>query len=195
MMTQEPDGSALLQRTAWGSILTVATVLGTLGAACAAPFAALAALAAIFLPRRDAFVLIGVNWIATQVIGFVWLHYPLNWECYRGGLNLGMAALCATAAAMCAHWAVRRAGWPVAMIGPFVAAFVAYEGVLFAMSPWRNGGDFAWPVVLYIFKVNGIAFAILLLLQRIAMAIGLSMPRALIKLYVTAQHDGANDLP
>jgi hypothetical protein len=194
-MTQAPEASTLLQRTAWGSILTVLTVLGTLGAACAAPFAALGALAAIFLPRRDAFVLIGINWMAAQVIGFVWLHYPLNWECYRGGLNIGVAALCATAAAMLAHRGLRRAGWAVATITPFAAAFVAYEGVLFALSPWRNGGDFAWPVVLYVFNVNGTAFAFLLLLQRIAGAMGLTMPPAIIKVYVTARHDGANDLP
>jgi hypothetical protein len=177
MNIQARQGAALLQRTAWGCILTVVTILGTLGAACAAPFAALAALAAIFLPRRDAFVLIGVNWIANQVIGFVWLHYPLNWECYRGGLNLGSAALCATVAAMLAHQALRRSSGVGAMIGSFAAAFVAYEGLLYVLSPWRSGGDFACPVVLYILNVNGIAFAALWLLQRAAVAIGLAVER------------------
>jgi hypothetical protein len=194
-MTQSPDGAALLPRTAWAAILTVMTVLGILSVSCATPFAALGALAAIFLPRRDAFVLIGVNWIATQVIGFVWLHYPLNWECYRGGLNLGIAAVCATAAAMLTHRALCRAAWLVAIIGTFAAAFVTYEGVLFAISPWRNDGDFAWPVVLYIFNVNGVAFAVLWLFQTIAVAIGLTLPRATFKLYVTARRGGANDLP
>jgi hypothetical protein len=176
MMISALHGAAFLQRAAWGSILTVVTVLGTLGAACSAPFAALAALAAMFLPRRDAFVLIGVNWIANQAIGFVWLHYPLNWECYRGGMNLGIAALCATAAAMLAHRALPRTPWLAAMIGPFAAAFVAYEGALYALSPWRSGGDFAWPVMLYLLNVNGAAFAALLVLQRIGAALGLAEP-------------------
>jgi hypothetical protein len=40
------------------------------------------------------------------------------------------------------------------------------------MTPWRSGGDFAMPVVLYILYVNAIAFAGLLILQIGAMAVG-----------------------
>jgi hypothetical protein len=178
-MTTRPQDSAFLKRAAWGGILTAVTVASTLAVACGTPFAALAALAALYLPRRDAFVLIGVNWIANQGIGFGFLHYPLNWDCYRGGINLGIAAVAGTAAAMLAHQALRKAGAVTAVIGSFAAAFITYEALLYAMTPWRSGGDFAMPVVLYILYVNAIAFAALMLLQIGAMAVGLAAPRAI----------------
>ena len=36
--------------------------------ACATPFAALATLAALNTPRRDLFALVGVAWLANQII-------------------------------------------------------------------------------------------------------------------------------
>jgi hypothetical protein len=177
-MTTRLQDSTLPKRAAWGGILTAVTVASTLAVACGTPFAALAALAALFLPRRDAFVLIGVNWLANQAIGFGLLHYPLNWDCYRGGINLCIAAVAATAASMLAQQALRKGGTAMAIIGSFAVAFITYEALLFAITPWRGGGDFAWPVVRYILYVNAIAFVGLLLLQAAAMAAGLAVPRA-----------------
>src|ERR1700674_1912153 len=144
-MTTRPQDSALLKRAAWGGILTAVTVASTLAAACGTPFAALAALAALFLPRRDAFVLIGVNWLANQAIGFGLLHYPLNWDCYRGGINLGIAASLSTMAAMLAQGLLRSVAKTVRAGGSFVVAFLAYQGTLFLMSPAGSSADFAAP--------------------------------------------------
>jgi hypothetical protein len=180
-MTTRQRDSALLKRAAWGGILTAVTVASTLAAACGTPFAALAALAALFLPRRDAFVLVGVNWLANQAIGFGLLHYPLNWDCYRGGINLCIAAVAATAAAMLARHALQKGGTALTVTGSFAAAFVTYEALFFAITPWRSGGDFALPVVGYIFYVNAVAFAGLLLLQAAAMALGLAGPRSYVR--------------
>jgi hypothetical protein len=173
-----PASQSLAQRTIWGGVLTAVTVVSTLGLACATPFAALAALAALFLPRRDAFVLIAVNWIANQAIGFGLLHYPLNWDCYLGGINLGLAALACTAAAMAGYRASRRAGFTASVLGSFAAAFVTYEGVLYAASPWRAGGDFNLPITLYILYINGLAFVGLLILQRLGLAFGIAWNRS-----------------
>jgi hypothetical protein len=179
-MTIQKQNSVFFQRAAWGGILTVVTVASTLAVACGTPFAALATLAALYLPRRDAFVLIGVNWIANQAIGFGLLHYPLNWDCYRGGINLLIAAAAGTAAAMFAMQALRKAGAALAVLGSFAAAFVTYEVLLYSITPWRSGGDFAMPVVLYLLYINAIAFAGLLLLQTAAIAAGLAAPRAML---------------
>jgi hypothetical protein len=108
------------------------------------------------------------------------LHYPLNWDCYRGGINLLIAAVAGTAAAMFALQALRKAGAAIAVVGSFAAAFVAYEVLLYAITPWRSGGDFAMQVVLYILYINAIAFAGLLLLQTAAMAVGLAVPRGVL---------------
>jgi hypothetical protein len=171
MTLQQPDRQ-LAKRFAWGGILTVLTVVSTLAVACGTPFAALAALAALFLPRRDAFALIAVNWLANQAIGFGLLHYPFNWDCYRGGIDLAIAALLSTMAAMLAQGALRNVATPLRAIGSFAVAFLAYEGALFLLSPAGSRAAFAAPVVLYIFYVNAVAFVALLLLQTAAAALG-----------------------
>jgi hypothetical protein len=177
MTLQLPD-TQLAKRFVWGAILTVVTVASSLAVACGTPFAALAALAALFLPRRDALVLIAVNWLANQAIGFGLLHYPLNWDCYRGGIDLGIAAGLSTIAAMFAHRALGRMATALRAIGSFAVAFVTYEAALFVIGPVSSSADFAAPVVLYIFYVNAIAFVGLLLLKSAAAALGFLFPFA-----------------
>ena len=194
MTLQQPDTQSA-QRFVWGGILTVLTTASTLGLACGTPFAALATLAALFLPRRDAFVLITVNWLANQAIGFGLLHYPLNWDCYRGGIDLGIAALLSTMAAMLAQGALRNVATTVRAIGSFAAAFIAYEGSLFLMSPAGSSADFAGSVVLYIFYINAVALVGLLLLQATAAVLGFISPMRAFKFDAAAPRDDANDRP
>jgi hypothetical protein len=198
MTLQHPDkhpDTYLGKRFAWGGILTVLTVASTLAVACGTPFAALATLAALFLPRRDAFVLIAVNWVANQAIGFGLLHYPLNWDCYRGGINLGIAALLSTMAALLAQAALRNAATTLRAIGSFAVAFLAYEGALFLLSPAGSRGDFAAPVILYIFYVNAIALVALLLLQTTAAALGFISSMTAFRYDAAVPRDGAGDRP
>jgi hypothetical protein len=171
--------SALPRRILWVSLLTVATVGGTLLVGCATPFAGLAALAALFLPRRDAFVLIGATWVLNQVIGYGLLHYPLNWDSLAGGVDLGVASLGCTAAAILVFSSLRKTAFPLAVVGVFAAAFVAYEGLTWVLSIGRHAGDYTPSVILYILYLNGLAFAGLFLLQKVAEAIGVSVPRTI----------------
>jgi hypothetical protein len=194
-MTLQQLDTQLAKRLVWGGVLTVLTVASTLGLACGTPFAALATLAALFLPRRDAFVLITINWLANQAIGFGLLHYPLNWDCCRGGINLGIAAPLSTMAAMLAQGALRNVATTVRAIGSFAVAFVAYEVSLFLMSPAGSGADFAASVVLYILYVNAVALVGLLLLQTAAAALGFISPLTAFKFDAAAARDGANDRP
>lgn len=179
IVSAQPHDPTLLQRMSWGALLTIVTVVGTLSLACATPFAGLAALAALFLPRRDAFVLIGVNWLANQVIGFGFMQYPWTWATLLAGIELGVVAIACTGAAMLAFEPLRRAGSTVAVLGTFAAAFIVYEGLNFVTSIGHHDGDFQVSIVLYVLYLNGLAFAGLLLLQSIASAIGLAAPRAL----------------
>ena len=194
MTLQQPDAQ-LAKRFAWGGMLTVITVASPLAVACGTPFAALATLAALFLPRRDAFVLIAVNWLANQAIGFGLLHYPLNWDCYRGGINIGIAALVATTAALLAQGALRNVAATPRAIGSFAAAFITYEGILFLTSPAGSGADFAAPVVLYILYVNAVAFVALLLLQTAAAAMGLISSMAAFRYGAAVPRGDVNDRP
>ena len=169
MRQHQPD---LAKRLAWGGTLTIVAAASSLAVACGTPFAALAALGALYLPRRDAFVLILVNWLVNQTIGFAFLHYPMNWDCYRGGIDIGIAAQLATLAAMLAHGPLRSASASVKALASFAAAFITYEAALFALSPAGSSADFAAAVVAYIFWVNAIAFVGLSLLNAAAAALG-----------------------
>jgi hypothetical protein len=163
MTLQQPDRQ-LAKRFAWGGILTVLTVLSTLAVACGTPFAALAALAALFLPRRE-LACQSSHWFRVATL-------PVQLDCYRGGIDLAIAALLSTMAAMLAQGALRNVATPVRAIGSFAVAFLAYEGALFLLSPAGSRAAFAAPVVLYIFYVNAVAFVALLLLQTAAAALG-----------------------
>ena len=178
-MNDNQDHNVLLHRAGWVALLATATIVGSFIFACALPFAALATLAALFLPRRDAFILVGLSWLANQAIGFGLLHYPHDGDTIGWGVAMGVAALAATAIAMGTEIALRRAGWVVAAVGAFAAAFAGYELVLLATTLVLPSGPgvFGKSVVLYILDVDALAFIGLLLLQGAGQRFGLALPR------------------
>lgn len=174
------NDNALVQRFGWSSLLIIATIAGSFVFACATPFPALGALAALFLLRRDAFALIAATWAANQIIGFGFLHYPLDASTLAWGGVMGAGAMIATAVAMLTAAALSRLGWAVAAIATLAIAFVSYELVLFAADfvlP-SDPSEYGVPVLLYVFEVNGFAFAGLLVLQALGRFLGLASPRS-----------------
>src|ERR1700733_259643 len=178
MLESSNTRDARRQRAAWGAVLTTVSVLATLALACATPFAALAVIAVIFLPRREAFVLIGVNWVANQAIGYGLLHYPLSWSSFEGGVNIGIAAMASVGASILVYRPLLKFGTAAAIVGALVISFVVNEGALFVTAMGHFEGDFAAPVTLYMFYLNGMALAGLLALQVVATAVGMVVPRA-----------------
>jgi hypothetical protein len=168
--------SDLARRFTWGGTLTLVTVISTLAATCGTPFAALSALGALFQPRRDAFILVFVNWLANQAIGFAFLHYPHTLECYLGGLHLLASAWLCTIAAMLTKLKSSKGGAVLKAIVCFAAALAVFEGTLFALSPSASASDFALPVIGYIVRVNAIAFVGLLLVKTAAKRLGYAFP-------------------
>jgi len=77
--------SMLGRRAGWITLLTIASVLFSFALTCATPFPALASLAALHMNRRDAFALIGVSWLANQIVGYGFLHYPQTWDSFAWG--------------------------------------------------------------------------------------------------------------
>jgi hypothetical protein len=117
-----------------------------------------------------------VTWLVNQAIGFAFLNYPLNWDCVRGGLDLGASALACMGAAIAVQSALRKQGATWVLIASLAAAFVASELVLFILGGARYGDDYALPVLAYLLSLNGIALAGLLLVQAVGTAIGLARP-------------------
>jgi hypothetical protein len=129
------------------ALLTVACALASFAFACATPFAAFAVLAAAMLPLSMALLVVAAAWIVNQAIGFGALGYPIDLHTMLWGLAVGAAALAATAVAAMVLRVLPRIGWPAALGVALVAAYAAYELVLFACTPALGGaGAFTFTI-------------------------------------------------
>lgn len=171
--------STVARRSVWITLIVLATIVGSFVFTCATPFAALAALAALHMNRRDAFILIGMSWLTNQAVGFGFLDYPQTWDCLVGGMSIGAGAIIATAAAAAAERAVRSHGGLLTMLACFATAFASYEITIRAVTAMQSSGegDFSPEVLMYVLKVNAVAFGGLLLLQRAGDWLGLAPSR------------------
>lgn len=129
-------------------LLTAACALASLALACATPFAAFAVTAAAMLSLPSALVVVTGAWLVNQTIGFGLLHYPINASTIAWGFVIGVAALAATAIAKVVLRAIPGTRAAVAFSAALVAAYAAYELVLFAATPFLGGaGDFTTSIV------------------------------------------------
>ena len=187
MHTFGPDNFAL-RRAGWIAVLTAASIAGSIFFACATPFAALAAVAALYMNRRDAFIVIIVAWVANQAVGYGFLHYPHTWDSLAWGIAIGTGAVVGTALAAEVGSALRRFGRALTVLASFATAFVGYEIVLYAATPVlpSDSSAFSLAVVLYILKVDVVAFGGFLVLQYAGMWTGLALSRPLADIAPTA---------
>jgi hypothetical protein len=129
-------------------LLAAGCGLASFAFACATPFAAYGVIAAAVLPLPSAFLVVGAAWIVNQAIGFGALHYPHDPNTIFWGLAIGAAALAATAAAAFILNVLVRSVRLVALGSALVAAYAAYEAVLFACTPLLGGtGAFTAAIV------------------------------------------------
>jgi hypothetical protein len=130
------------------ALLTIACALASFAFACATPFAAFAVIAAAMLPLPSALLVAAAAWLVNQGIGFGFLHYPIDMNTIEWGLVIGAAALAATAASNLMLRATRETAAPVAFAAALIAAYAAYEVVLFAATPFLGGaGNFTAAIV------------------------------------------------
>lgn len=181
MQTPTHD-SVAVRRAVWIAVLVLAAIGTSLVFACATPFAALAALAAFSIDRRDAFVVTGITWLVNQAIGYGFLHYPHMWDTFAWGIAILAGAMIATAAASVTSRAVRPMGLLLTVLASFAAAFAAYEITLFATTAVlpSDSSAFSFAVVLYILKINVVAFCGLLILHYIGLRTGLARQRPIV---------------
>jgi uncharacterized membrane protein (DUF485 family) len=116
-------------------LLAAGCALASFALACATPFAADAVVAAAMLPLPSALLVVAAAWIVNQAIGFGALGYPHDANTVLWGLAIGGAALAATAAAAFTLRALSRGNQLAALGVALLAAYVAYELLLFAFTP------------------------------------------------------------
>lgn len=163
---------AALRSLAWIVIIAGSSLVLSRAFACVMPFAAIAAVAGSQLGRREAVAAVLLAWVGNQAVGFLLLGYPHTWSTFAWGGAIGLAALLSAAVAAAASASTMR---PVARgLIALLAAFAAYEGVLFAATSIlpSSGDAFAPWIVARIFGINAIAFVGLFVLHRIAVGFG-----------------------
>jgi hypothetical protein len=130
------------------ALLTSACALASFVFACATPFAAFAVVSAAMLPLRSALLAVAGAWLVNQGIGFGVLHYPVDANTFAWGFAIGAAALAGTVMASLMLRALPRSGTPVALALALLGAYVGYEIVLFAVTPFLGGeGAFTAAIV------------------------------------------------
>lgn len=145
---------------AWICLLVAASLALTLGFACAAPLAAVAAVAALVFDFGAAMVAVFAVWLTNQIVGFTVLHYPMDATTLAWGGALGLLGF---AALLAARVTLARLSGLLGAAVAFLAAFAAYEGLLFVVDVGAglDPSVFALPVVARIFAINAAAFGAL----------------------------------
>lgn len=162
----------------WGLALVAVSVAFSLGLACAVPLAAFAAIAVLTGNRAEALFLIAAVFLTNQCIGFGLLHYPLTVDTFAWGGVLGLVSVAAVFGAEWARDRLSGMGRVLSACAVFLAAFALYEGLLFLATAISGSGFEAYTasVVARVFFINAAAFAGLLVLHRLAIAVGLANP-------------------
>ena len=158
----------------WLILLLLSSLVFTLGFSCATPLAAFGAIAAVAFSRRDALILCGAVWFVNQVVGYTILRYPWSVNSVSWGLVLGGVTIIAT---LSSGWIYRHSKTPylLRLVVAFITAFAVFEVALFAVALFVLGGvqDFAADIVVRILAINGGTFVGLLVLNWLAVTVGL----------------------
>lgn len=156
----------------WVALLAALSIGGSLAFACAAPLAAVAALAGVKMERTPGLMLVLLAWLSNQIVGFAWLGYPQTPDAFAWGAVIGVASI---AAFLVSRMVVSpQRSQSVWLAACFLAAFGVYELSLFlaGIPLGASAEEFSLGVIGRIFEVNVIAFIGLLMLHRLAMALG-----------------------
>jgi hypothetical protein len=178
-MTKESEMSVSenspLKTGIWLILLTIASVLTTFALACVTPLAAFGALAALHMKRAEAVMLMSIVWLASQVIGVGYLHYPYTASTVAwGGAFLISALVCMECAALVTR-RMESAPNVVRAVGALVASMVVFKIAiyLFGMELGGNASAFKMSVVTNYAWTNALTFVVLLVLYHIGVAVGL----------------------
>ncbi len=182
-----PAGIENGRRWIWIGVVAAATVASSFALACATPFAALATLAAVKMHRRDAVALVGIAWLANQILGYGFLGYPRTFDSYAWGAALGAASFLALAGAGIIIAWLRQTAAPVGIAVAFLSAFAVYEAALFAASLALSTGAEAlsWSITLWILELNAVALVGLLALDGLGRLAGFAAGRRALARRVT----------
>jgi len=135
----------------WAVVLVGVAAASSFWTACTVPLPAVAVVAGRTLSARLALATTAAAWLANQLVGYLWLHYPTTPDSFLWGGLLGAGALLS----LVCSWLLPRRTWhlPAALVG----AFVVYEAWLWLFT-FALGGQETFALAI----VAGLAVAHLL---------------------------------
>lgn len=140
----------------WTAIMIATGIALSFILTCITPFPAIAAWAVRTVSPRLAVVAVLGALVGNQIAGYAFLGYPHSGATYAWGPMMAIASLAALAAAL----PLRN------LLLGFVAAFVAYEAVIYGFSAATHTlADFTGNGMLLVLQANAIGFAILAVLR------------------------------
>jgi hypothetical protein len=140
-MTKQATTATLI----WTAVLGTTAIFGSYFFACVFPFAAVATIAALTLDLRRGLGVVAATWVANQVVGFAFMHFPHTFDTVALGISLGLGALAAYAAA---HIALRRGVTVTRVVSALAGAFIAYQLVIFAGAVAFGGVENFSPTII-----------------------------------------------
>lgn len=146
-MTKQATTAALI----WTAILGATAIFGSYFFACVFPFAAVATIAALTLDLRRGVAVVAATWVANQIVGFAFMHFPQTFDTVALGISLGLGALAAYAVA---YSVLRHAKTPGRIVAALAGAFVAYQLVIYAGAIGFGGTENFSPSIIGGVAVN-----------------------------------------
>lgn len=163
-MTQRQDiptaGSP--QSWAWSGALAIVAFGGTLATACMMPFVGLTTILAITARPAQAVIAMTAMWAGNQLLGFGLLGYPFTAYAFMWGAALLGASLAALFVARIGS-RVDAASGPAQLGIRFLAAFVAFEGLLFVFAHFAGGLETFTPAIVVRIGLNDAIWFVLLI--------------------------------
>ena len=169
----DPSKPTSMASVTWMLILTIAVLGATLTLSCVTPFAALAVALAETVGLRASLRIVTVVWLANQIVGFVFFHFPHTANTFLWGIAIGGAALVTTIIAS----VVMKYGsiWasPLRIGITLLVAFGVFEISLLIAALSLGGLETFRPAIVgQLAFVNVISLAGMVVLNEIVVALG-----------------------
>lgn len=166
---RQRDGRASL---IWMVVLTIAVIAATLALSCVTPFAALAVAVAGTAGLRASLRVVGIVWLANQVSGFLFFHFPLTVNAFLWGIAIGVAALITTIVASVIMKYLSDAAAPLRLGLSLLISFAVYELTLLVAAVVLNGLETFRPSIIFqLAWINAAALVAMVVLNEFAVAL------------------------
>jgi hypothetical protein len=157
----------------WMMILTIAVIGATLTLSCVTPYAALAVALAGTVGLRASLRIVTIVWLANQIVGFVFFHFPHTVNSVLWGITTGGAALVTTIVASVVMKYASAWATPFRLGITLLLAFGVYEMALLAASGLLGGWETFRPAIVgQLAFINVISLAGMIVLNEIVVALG-----------------------